>query len=61
MRVHLGLPSSPIGPVAVTVGSFDGVHRGHVDVIHRTVAAAAESGARSVEEVRRYPLEASRG
>jgi riboflavin kinase / FMN adenylyltransferase len=45
LKVHLGLPSNPIGPVAVTVGSFDGVHRGHVDVINRTVAAAAEAGA----------------
>jgi riboflavin kinase/FMN adenylyltransferase len=41
----LGLPTSPIGPVAVTVGSYDGVHHGHLDVISRTVAAAKESGA----------------
>ena len=27
--------------MTLTVGSFDGVHLGHVDVIHRTVAAAA--------------------
>ena len=37
----MGLPSSPIGAVALTVGSFDGVHLGHADVIGRTVAAAA--------------------
>jgi riboflavin kinase / FMN adenylyltransferase len=43
--VHLGLPSSPIGPVTLTVGSFDGVHLGHGDVIRRTVAAAAVDGA----------------
>jgi len=42
LLVHLGLPSSPIGPVALTVGSFDGVHLGHVDVIGQTVRAAAE-------------------
>src|SRR5205823_1981210 len=42
LKVHLGLPSSPIGPVTLTVGSFDGVHLGHVDVIGRTVGAAAE-------------------
>ena len=45
MRVHLGLPSSPIGAVTLTVGSFDGVHLGHADVIKRTVAAAAADGA----------------
>jgi FAD synthase len=31
--------------VTLTIGSFDGVHLGHVDVIHRTVAAAAADGA----------------
>jgi riboflavin kinase / FMN adenylyltransferase len=31
--------------VALTVGSFDGVHLGHVDVIRRTVAAAVADGA----------------
>ena len=44
MKVHLGLPASPIGAVALTVGSFDGVHLGHVDVIRRTVAAAELDG-----------------
>ncbi len=32
--------------MALTVGSFDGVHLGHVDVIRRTVDAAAANGAR---------------
>jgi riboflavin kinase / FMN adenylyltransferase len=41
----MGLPSGPIGAVALTVGSFDGVHLGHADVIRRTVAAAAAEGA----------------
>ncbi|OLC24147.1 MAG: riboflavin biosynthesis protein RibF [Chloroflexi bacterium 13_1_40CM_65_17] len=40
MKIYFGLPSSPIGAVALTVGSFDGVHLGHADVIRRTVAAA---------------------
>jgi riboflavin kinase / FMN adenylyltransferase len=31
--------------VTLTIGSFDGVHLGHVDVIRRTVAAAAADGA----------------
>jgi riboflavin kinase/FMN adenylyltransferase len=30
--------------VALTVGSFDGVHLGHVDVVKHVVAAAAETG-----------------
>jgi riboflavin kinase / FMN adenylyltransferase len=30
--------------VALTVGSFDGVHLGHIDVIRRVVAAAAADG-----------------
>jgi riboflavin kinase / FMN adenylyltransferase len=33
--------------VALTVGSFDGVHRGHVDVIGHTVRGAAEVGGES--------------
>lgn len=41
----MGLPVSPIGAVTLTVGSFDGVHLGHVDVIRRTVAAAVADGA----------------
>ncbi|HEX9559839.1 MAG TPA: riboflavin biosynthesis protein RibF [Candidatus Dormibacteraeota bacterium] len=45
MKVHLGLPSSPIGPVALTIGSFDGVHLGHAEVINKTVAAAASEQA----------------
>jgi riboflavin kinase/FMN adenylyltransferase len=31
--------------VALTVGSYDGVHLGHLDVIRRTVEAASASGA----------------
>jgi riboflavin kinase/FMN adenylyltransferase len=45
VKVHFGLPPSPIGAITLTVGSFDGVHLGHVDVIRRTVAAAAADGA----------------
>jgi riboflavin kinase / FMN adenylyltransferase len=40
LKVHLGLPASPIGPVALTIGSFDGVHRGHVDVIRHVIETA---------------------
>lgn len=45
MKVHLGLPSAHVGPVALTVGSFDGVHRGHLDVIGHTVRSARETNA----------------
>ena len=33
---------------AVTVGTFDGIHRGHLDLISRLVAGAAENGLHSV-------------
>jgi riboflavin kinase/FMN adenylyltransferase len=33
---------------AVTVGTFDGVHRGHLDLIERLVAGASERGLHSV-------------
>jgi riboflavin kinase/FMN adenylyltransferase len=45
LKVHFGLPTSPIGPVTLTVGSFDGVHLGHVEVIRKTVGAARDEGA----------------
>ena len=45
MKVHFELPPGPIGPVALTVGSFDGVHPGHQAVIGRLVAAARATGA----------------
>lgn len=38
-----GLPPTVKGTV-VTVGTFDGVHRGHLDVIRRLVSRAAETG-----------------
>jgi riboflavin kinase/FMN adenylyltransferase len=36
------------GPSVVTVGNFDGVHRGHASVLTRMVADARAAGARSV-------------
>jgi riboflavin kinase/FMN adenylyltransferase len=41
-----GLPS--IGPAAVVMGVFDGVHRGHQSMVRAVRAAARESGAASL-------------
>lgn len=50
MDVARGLTALPLpdGPTVVTIGFFDGVHRGHQSVIGRTVETARERGARSV-------------
>jgi riboflavin kinase/FMN adenylyltransferase len=46
MEVARGLAALPLdtGPTAVTVGFFDGVHRGHQAVVRRTVEVARERG-----------------
>src|SRR6476620_6489204 len=51
MDIVRGLGSSPLdtgGPSAVTIGFFDGVHRGHQGVIRRTVDVAGARGLRPV-------------
>jgi riboflavin kinase/FMN adenylyltransferase len=46
MEILHGIPSAPLGAeaTAVTVGFFDGVHRGHQAVIGRTVDVARSRG-----------------
>ena len=58
MDVLHGTGSLPIdGPSSVTIGFFDGVHRGHQAVIRRTVEAAEGDGLRSVAVTfDRHPL-----
>src|SRR5919197_834920 len=50
MDVIRGVDALPqdAGPTAVTTGFFDGVHRGHQEVIGRTVRVAQEDGISSV-------------
>jgi riboflavin kinase/FMN adenylyltransferase len=43
VEIESGLPPTVTGTV-VTVGTFDGVHRGHLDVVSRLVSAARSSG-----------------
>lgn len=47
MKVHQGLPASQVGPVALTIGSYDGVHLGHAEVIRKTITAAAQERAQA--------------
>jgi riboflavin kinase/FMN adenylyltransferase len=42
VRVIRGLPSSSDGPVALTIGNFDGVHRGHQAMLSRLTEAAED-------------------
>lgn len=42
-RAPLGLPVDP-APSALTIGNFDGVHRGHQALLDATIRAAAERG-----------------
>jgi riboflavin kinase/FMN adenylyltransferase len=40
VRIFRGLPAAADAPVALTIGNFDGVHRGHQAMLARVVEAA---------------------
>ncbi len=42
MHVYRGLPSSSATPIALTIGNFDGVHRGHQAMLARLIEAAED-------------------
>lgn len=60
-RVVSGLGSVQPDPSVVSMGLFDGVHRGHQAIIRRTVDQAGEAGVRSaVLTFDRHPMEVIR-
>jgi riboflavin kinase/FMN adenylyltransferase len=42
VRLIRGLPAAADGPVALTIGNFDGVHRGHQAMLSRLIEAAED-------------------
>lgn len=60
-RIHHGLGTVERAPTVVSVGFFDGVHRGHQTMIHQAVRLAHDRGLRSaVVTFDRHPMEVVR-
>lgn len=56
--IQFGLETVEPAPSVVSIGFFDGVHRGHQTIIRRAVRAAEEQGVRSVVVTfDRHPME----
>src|ERR1700730_17814355 len=45
MEVHFDLPKRPLPASWLTIGSFDGVYRGHVKLVRRLLQVARRQGA----------------
>lgn len=57
-QIQFGLEGVEPAPSVVSIGFFDGVHRGHQTIIRRAVRAAEEQGVRSaVVTFDRHPME----
>jgi len=48
MNTHFGFPRRRLGPCWVTIGNFDGVHRGHMKVLDRLLRGAKRDGVEAV-------------
>lgn len=60
-RIVTGLEGVEPGPSVVSIGFFDGVHRGHQTIVRRAVRAAEQIGIRSaVVTFDRHPMEVIR-